>query len=121
MERFDYIQDLLYELYEVDNESDIQSVFSEELEELSDIESVYTNEVSEDEDIEETIEEEETNTNYFEFYFNKYKEKLGNKLNENKIELEFKYKLIKDIDNDLKEPICHKKLKPNYNGKSKYH
>jgi len=29
MERFDYIQDLLYELYEEDKESDIQSVFSD--------------------------------------------------------------------------------------------
>lgn len=122
MERFDYIQDLLYELYEEDNESEIESVFSDDLEECSDIESIYKNEdIEEYEDNEENDEEEKINRNYFEYYFNKYKEKLQNKISENKIELEFKYKLINDINKELSEPIINKQFKPNYNGKSKFH
>lgn len=130
MERFDYIQDLLYELYEEDNESDIESVFIHDLEEYSDIESIYTNEDNEDITFQEDITceeneditcEEKINTNYFEYYFNKYKEKYQNKLNENKIELEFKYKLINDINKELSQPISIKQLKPNYNGKSKFY
>lgn len=125
MERFDYIQDLLYELYEEDNESEIESVFSDDLEKCSDIESIYKNEDIEEyednEENDENDEEEKINTNYFQYYFNKYKEKLQNKISHNKIELEFKYKLINDINKELSEPIINKQLKPNYNGKSKFH
>jgi len=121
MERFDYIQDLLYELYEEDNESEIESVFSDDLEKCSDIESVNTDKETDYEENDENDEEEKINTNYFQYYFNKYKEKLQNKISENKIELEFKYKLINDINKELSEPIINKQLKPNYNGKSKFH